>query len=161
MTVSSSEELDFYPTPESRNLLTAAKRLRLEAARLGVVVSNHISYNRLLKNLDALEESLNIHFKELYEMERDLMAVTSRRLTEKQRRLLRWLAESYREEAVYTALIEMISEEMGMPKSTVRWNMRKLREAELIRAGDRLNKGVPVRLTEKGRMLAEFVRAAV
>ncbi|RLI07753.1 hypothetical protein DRO42_07595 [Candidatus Bathyarchaeota archaeon] len=157
MTVSSTEEPEFYPTPEFRNLLTTAKRLRREVARLGVGVADTISYNRLLKSLDALEESLRVHFKELYALERALMAAASMRLTRKQRLMLRWLVENYRGKEVYTSLIERISEGLGIPKSTVRWNLRGLREAGLIRAGDRENKGIPVRLTERGRMVAEYV----
>jgi len=120
-------------------------------------VADTISYNRLLKSLDALEESLRVHFKELYALERALMAAASMRLTRKQRLMLRWLVENYRGKEVYTSLIERISEGLGIPKSTVRWNLRGLREAGLIRAGDRENKGIPVRLTERGRMVAEYV----
>ena len=160
MTVSSAEERDFYPTPEFKNLLTTAKRLRREVSRLGVRVADNVSFNRLLKNLDALEESLNVHFKELYALERALMAASTR-LTKKQRMLLRWLAEDYGGGEVYTAIIERISEDLSIPKSTVRWNLRGLREAGFIRAGDKDNKGIPVRLTERGRIMAESVEMDV
>ena len=43
------------------------------------------------------------------------------------------------------------------PKSTVRWNLRGLRDAGLIRAGDRENKGIPVGLTELGRLMADYI----
>jgi len=135
----------------------AAKRLRREVARLGIGATDTISYNRLLKNLDALEESLNVHVKELHTLERVLETTASTRLTKKQRMLLRWLSEEYREEMVYTALIERISEDLDIPKSTVRWNLRGLREVGLIRAGDKENKGIPVRLTERGQIVAEYV----
>ena len=157
MTVSSAEEQDFYPTPESRNLLTTTKRLRREISSLGMSGIDIVSYHRLLKNVDALEESLDVHFKELYALERALMAAASMRLTKKQRMLLRWLAEDYGEETVYTTLIERVSGELNIPKSTVRWNLRGLREAGLIMAGDKENKGIPVRLTEKGRIMVEYV----
>lgn len=157
MTVSSADEPNFYTTPELRNLLMATKRLRIEISRLGVRVDDTISYNRLLKNMDALEESLSIHFKEIQMLERVLETTASTRLTKKQRMLLRWLSEEYSEETVYTTLIERISKDLTIPKSTVRWNLRGLREAGLIRAGDRENKGIPARLTDKGRILAEYV----
>lgn len=156
MTVSSAEERKFYPTPEFRNLLTTAKRLRREVIRLGVRGADPVSYNRLLKNLDALEESLNVHFKELFALERALMSAAYTRLTKKQRMLLNWLAKEYREELVYTTIIERISEDLNIPRSTVRWNLRGLREAGLIRAGDRENKGIPVGLTEMGRIMADY-----
>lgn len=157
MTVSSAEEPDFYTTPELRNLLIATKRMRREVARLGARVHDSISYSRLLKNLDALEESLNVHSREIHMLERVLETAVSTHLTKKQRMLLRWLSEEYREETVYTALIERISKDMGIPKSTVRWNLRGLREAGLIMAGDRENKGIPARLTEKGLIVADYI----
>ena len=53
--------------------------------------------------------------------------------------------------------LERLSGELGIPKSTVRWNLRGLREAGLIRAGDRENKGIPVVLTEMGQLMAEYM----
>jgi len=158
VTVSSVEKRGFYLTPEFQNLLSTARNLRRAFSRLEA--ADTISYNRLLKNLDALEASINMHFKELYELEGALKAAMSTRLTRKQRRLLRWLVEDYRDEMVYTALIERISEDMDIPKSTVRWNLRGLREADLITAGDRENKGVPVRLTKRGEIVANYISPA-
>jgi len=157
VTVSSAEEPEFYPTPELRNLLSAAKNLRREIHRIGARVDDTISYNRLLKNLDALEESLSVHFREVHVLDRVLETTASTHLTRKQRMLLRWLSEEYREETVYTTLIERMSEDLSIPKSTVRWNLRGLREAGLIRAGDKENKGIPARLTDMGRIVAEYV----
>lgn len=157
MTVSSVEERDFYNTPRLRDLLSKTRRIRREVTRLGGLVADATSYNRLLKNLDDLEETLSVHFKELFGFERDLMTVASTRLSGKQRMLLRWLSNNYHGEAVYTTLIERMSDELGIPRSTVRWNMGRLREAGLIRAGDRLNKGVPVVLTARGTIMAEYV----
>jgi len=157
VTVSSTEEPEFYPTPELKNILTATKRLRREVYRIGARVDDTISYNRLLKNLDALEEAISVHFREVHVLDRVLETTASTRLTRKQRMLLRWLSEEYTEETVYTTLIERISEDLSIPKSTVRWNLRGLREAGLIRAGDRDNKGIPARLTDMGRIVAEYV----
>jgi hypothetical protein len=39
----------------------------------------------------------------------------------------------------------------------VRWNLRGLREAGVIRAGDKDNKGIPVGLSEMGRVLADYL----
>ena len=83
-------------------------------------------------------------------MEQALMAAASSRLTGKQQALLGWIASRGDEFCVYTTLIDLYSEELGIPRSTVRWNLRGLREAGLIVAGDRENKGIPVALTEMG-----------
>ena len=155
MTVSSIKEIGFYFTPEFKNLLMTAKNLKREFSRFEAI--DIISHNKFLKSLDALEASINMHIKDLYELEGALYAAMSTRLTRKQRRLLRWLVEEYRDEMVYTALIDKISEDMDIPRSTVRWSLRGLRDAELITAGDRENKGMPVRLTKRGEIVANHI----
>ena len=109
-----------------------------------------------MKSVDDLEESLKVHFDGMGCFEREIIALASTRLTKKQMMMLRWIAENYREEMVYTNLIERISEVMGLPRSTVRWNMRGLRDAGLISAGDKDTKGMPVRLTERGSIILEY-----
>ena len=157
MTVSSPDKDEFYPPPELKNIVTAADRLKREFTRHWTGEKDATPYRRVMDDLDHLQESLTNHYKEFYAMEQALLAATTNRFTEKQRRLLRWLSEEYTERTVYTVLIERLSEDLGIPKSTVRWNLRRLREAGLIRAGDRENKGIPVGLTEMGRLLADYI----
>ena len=68
-----------------------------------------------------------------------------------------WLSNDYDEDTVYTVLIDRLSRDMCIPKSTVRWNLRGLRDAGLIRAGDKENKGVAVELTDMGRTMAAYL----
>jgi len=157
VTVSSiDEDRIFSGAPEFRNLLIATRRIRRDLIRLGRQPSATPVVNRVIKSVDDLEQSLKIHFDELYYLEREIVSVTSTRLTRKQLAMLRWMAGNYREDMVYTNLIERISEVMGLPRSTVRWNMRGLRDAGLISAGDKDTKGVPVRLTERGSIILEY-----
>jgi DNA-binding transcriptional ArsR family regulator len=79
-----------------------------------------------------------------------LEALAKKRITMKQLNLLSKIEEN--EGLLYYQLIDKLSKEQKLPKSTVRWNLTKLREAELIVAGDKKRKGVPVELTEKGRI---------
>lgn len=102
-----------------------------------------------------LEESVRVQIETLKEFERDLAYIASLGLTRKQRTLLAWLAERYEGGMNYTTLITRLSEEMRIPSSTIRWNLRFLRDAGLITAGHRDNKGIPVRLTRKGLLIAE------
>lgn len=157
MNVSSPNRDDFYPPPELKNIVTAAENLKREFSMHWAGDVDPASYKRVMDNLEALQESLALHYKEFYAMEQALMAAASESFTGKQRRLLRWLNEDYREKTVYTVLIDRLSEDLGIPKSTVRWNLRGLREAGLIVAGDRENKGVPVGLTEMGRLMADYI----
>jgi len=46
----------------------------------------------------------------------------------------------------------------GMPLSTAKWSLRNLRSLGLIQCGDEGKKGVPVRLTSIGRLLAEIAK---
>jgi len=154
--VSSSAKAGFYPTPESKNLIQSLNDLKRELSRFGKTNPDRIGYNRLVKNVDSLEESLKEHYRELYAMEDALEAASARRLTKKQRMMLRIVAE-VQGEILYTTLIERVSEELDIPRSTVRWNLKGLRDSGLIAAGDRDNKGVPVRLTETGRVMAGVV----
>ena len=157
MTVSSPDRDEFYPPPELKNVIAATENLRTELTMNWREKKNTSSYRRIMESLERVRESLLRHYKEYYTMERALAEASSDRLTEKQRAILRWLGEEYEGEMVYTVLIERLSSELGVPKSTVRWNLRGLRDAGLIRAGDRENKGIPVGFTEMGRVLADYL----
>ena len=156
MNVSSSVKAGFYPTPESKNLVQSLNELKRELSRFGKTNPDKIGYNRLVKNVDILEESLKEHYRELYAMEGALEAASARKLTEKQRMMLQIVAK-VQGETLYTTLIDRVSEQLDIPKSTVRWNLKGLRDAGLIAAGDRDNKGVPVRLTETGTVMVGLV----
>lgn len=157
MNVSSPDREEFYPPPELKNVIAATENLRTELTIGWVGKKTTFSYRRIMENLETMRESLLQHYKEYYTMERAFMEASSNRLTEKQRAILRWLSEKYEEKNVYTVLIERLSLELGVPRSTVRWNLRGLREAGLIIAGDRENKGIPVGLTGMGRVLADYL----
>lgn len=157
MSVSSPNKDEFYPPPELKNVMTAAENLMSEFSMNWVGRENTSSYRRIREQLETLRESLILHYKEYYSMEQALLEASWSRLTEKQRAILGWFSENYSEEAVYTVLIERLSRELGVPRSTVRWNLRGLRETGLIRAGDKENKGIPVELTYMGRVMSEYI----
>jgi len=91
-------------------------------------------------------------FWEILEFLREILgALTKKRLNTKQ---LKLLSEIERNEGLlYYQLINKLSREQGLPKSTVRWNLNKLREAKMVITGDKNNKGIPVKLTKRGKML--------
>jgi DNA-binding transcriptional ArsR family regulator len=155
--VSSTDKNDFYPTPELKNVLNATNDLYSVITRGWAGERDTALYSRVMESMEAIRDSLVLHSKEIYSMEQALMAAAAGSLTEKQQALLRWIPKREDELCVYTALIDLYSAELGIPKSTVRWNLRGLREAGLILAGDRENKGVPVALTEMGQTLADYL----
>ena len=153
VTVSSVREVGFYPTPEFKNIIQSLHDLKREVSRLGRNNTDRIAFNRVLKNVDSLEESIKNHYHELNALQRTLESTSVKGLTEKQRLMLQMIAE-VEGETIYTVLIDRLSEDLSVPRSTVRWNMKGLREAGLIHAGDKETKGIPVSLTDTGRMMA-------
>ena len=107
---------------------------------------------RALKELERALKCIEDSFSEL---ERSVNALALTRLTEKQQSILKWLCRNNEEDTVYTRLVEAVSREFKMPESTARWNLKILREVALLEAGDRNNKGIPVRITEAGRIALE------
>jgi len=153
----SSIDKDYYPAQEIQKVLTVTEELKAEFSLRWSGEKDEIAYRRVMETMESLQEALTVHYKEFHAMECALVAAASSRMKEKQRVLLRWLAKNRNEKAVYTVLIGHLSESLDIPKSTVRWNLRRLREAGLIRAGDRDNKGIPVDLTEMGSLIAEYL----
>jgi len=148
---------DYKPTQELKHILTKAKKIKKDATNLGGVFSGTTSYWRLIKNLDSLEASLKLHLEGLKDFEKWVLTISSTKLTKKQILILKWLIEHYKGDLVYTNLIETVSEALDLPRSTVRWNLKGLREAGLILAGDRNTKGITVRVTELGSLVAKIV----
>ncbi|MFQ6074617.1 MAG: hypothetical protein ACE5Z5_00585 [Candidatus Bathyarchaeia archaeon] len=103
-----------------------------------------------------IRSSFEVLAERLVVLERVSEALMSFRFSEKQFRILSFLNEN--EGLLYYQLVEKFSLKRGMPASTVRWNLNKLRDAGLVVAGDRYNKGVPVRLTEVGKKLADIFK---
>ena len=145
-----------YPTPEFKNILENIKDIKREVNEFGQSTNDAIAVNKLIKRVDALEQSIHRHSRQLTQLEQALMTAASTKLTEKQRTILQWLTTRYSEDEVYTNLIKQLSDELEIPESTVRWNLRGLREAELINAGTKENKGIPVSLTMMGRIMASY-----
>lgn len=145
-----------YSTPEFSTILENIQSIKREVADFHNE-NNRIAVNRLMKRVDALEHSIHIHSRQLNQLEQTLMTAASSKLTEKQRTILQWMTLNHVDDIVYTNLIKQLSEELDIAESTVRWNLRGLREAELINAGTKENKGVPVSLTMMGRIMSSYV----
>jgi len=142
-------------TIDPRDIIYSIRNLKREVTRIGE--SNPgTEYSRIAKRLEALEDSVRRHVSRLDDLEQALATASSTRLTDKQRTILRWLVAHHGETAIYTVLIQQLSDELRIPESTVRWNLKGLRDAELIMAGTKDNKGVPVSLTAMGRIMAGY-----
>ncbi|MCD6402757.1 MAG: winged helix-turn-helix transcriptional regulator [Candidatus Aenigmarchaeota archaeon] len=60
-----------------------------------------------------------------------------------------------------TSLVDSIVRKYNIPRSTVRYNVKKLRNLGLIECGDVNNKGVPARLTELGKSVVGDVSLVI
>jgi len=89
-------------------------------------------------------------------MERAIILLSKLSLKGKRLRLLYRLGDL--EGLLQYQVVERLSLEEGIPPSTVRWNLAKLRSAGLIVVGDKENKGIPLHLTSEGRIIASTLR---
>jgi hypothetical protein len=144
-----------YQTLEFINILKKIENIKQEVKEFGQDNSfNEIS--KLIMKVEQLEDSLIIQNRRINQFTRSIMTLSRIKLTNKQKTILRWLILQYTGPEVYTNLINTISDELNIPKSTVRWNMKGLRDAALIKAGTKEKKGIPVRLTFMGRIMAYY-----
>ena len=102
--------------------------------------------------LELLREVLENASQRILVLEEALEILTKKRLNMKQFELLSKIKQD--EGLLYYQLINKLSQRQGLPESTVRWNLNKLRDAGMVVTGDKNIKGVPVRLTEKGKIVA-------
>lgn len=57
----------------------------------------------------------------------------------------------------YSWYVRELSRRMGIPESTAKWTLNGLRECMLIEAGSASMRGVPLRLTYPGLLVAEKI----
>jgi len=109
------------------------------------------------ENKSFLLSSLKKNFlKEFSLLREGVEKLASIALTKKQKEILMYIS-NLEDTTVFTRLAEEISEKFEMPKSTARWNLKRLKKAGLITAGNKENKGIPVSLTYIGKMVARKV----
>ncbi len=84
------------------------------------------------------------------------MRLAEKNLTSVQYRILEYI---YRKETglahTYSWYVKSIATEMGVPESTAKWCLNNLRGMLLIEAGSALEKGIPLRLTHPGLVVAK------
>uniref|UniRef100_A0A7C3J4W1 ArnR1-like winged helix-turn-helix domain-containing protein n=1 Tax=Candidatus Methanomethylicus mesodigestus TaxID=1867258 RepID=A0A7C3J4W1_9CREN len=57
----------------------------------------------------------------------------------------------------YSWYVRELSKKMGIPESTAKWTLNGLRECMLIESGTAAMRGVPLRLTYPGLLVAEKI----
>lgn len=103
---------------------------------------------------DSIMKSLEEASIKIQYLEELIKILLNNKLTKKQIKLLNRIKD--KEGILYYQLIEKLSKELSIPTSTVKWNLNKLRNLGIIITGDKNNKGVPVKITSKGKILLKI-----
>ncbi len=151
----SIEKLVFSEQIEFRHRIKTLKTLFLDI----------VSDTELVGDIETiLSDILTIHYflrhknkileEKLSKYQEKIVATVFDNLTPKQKTILREIANMNGASLTLTAMIGILSEKLNVAPSTIRWNLVALRNAGLISAGSRDNKGIPVRFTEIGRLTA-------
>ncbi|HIE14228.1 TPA: hypothetical protein EYP70_03040 [Candidatus Bathyarchaeota archaeon] len=86
-----------------------------------------------------------------------LLRLALKGLSPSQRKILVKLLDCELERYTMSSLAARLADE-GIPLSTAKWSLRNLRSLGLIHCGDEERKGIPVRLTSLGRLLAKIAK---
>lgn len=110
---------------------------------------------RFLKNL-LVDEIFSFLIEKIRRLEVSIYTFAMARLNERQKLLLKELARILDRSRglTMTSAGRILSLKLRLPESTVKWNLRELRNMGLIIAGDANSKGTSVRLTEVGEIIA-------
>jgi len=94
-------------------------------------------------------------------LEESLVRLASKNLTSIQSSILDYIYRREIGEAhTYSWYVRSIAKEMGVPESTTKWCLNNLRGMLLIEAGSSLEKGIPLRLTYPGLVVAKGLSRA-
>jgi len=96
------------------------------------------------------EDELDALKSKIAGLENILKSVSDLRLTEKRRLILRE-ADRVSGRVTFTSAVDIISRNLAVPYSTVKWNMMKLRSSGLIEAGSKERQSIPMFVTEAGK----------
>lgn len=151
----SVEKLVFSEQMGVRHLIKTLKELFL----------GYVSDTELIGAIESiLSDILTIHYflkqknkvlvEELSKYKEKIAATVFENLTTKQKAILREIADMNGKSLTLTAMIGILSKKLDVAPSTIRWNLVALRNSGLINAGNKDNKGIPVRLTEIGKLTA-------
>ena len=82
--------------------------------------------------------------------------MAQRNLTKSQRRVLQYIHESeVGRLCTYSWYARAVSSDLSIPESTAKWCLNNLREMRLIEAGTSAERGIPLRLTYPGLVVAQ------
>ena len=126
--------------------------LGLQPRRVTVKLS-HTEVNAFLRSLSAREVSTT--FQSLLA---SFFQLAETRLSDTQKLVLRMSCDLLRfHELTLTALADQVSRRSDVAYSTVKWNVRSLKDMGLLTGGDLNNKGQFASLTDEARLLVDYL----
>jgi predicted transcriptional regulator len=91
-------------------------------------------------------------------LEESLVRLASRNMTPVQTRVVQYIyTRESTSSCTYSWYVRAISKELSIPESTVKWCLNILRDMLLIEAGSASERGLPLRLTYPGLVVAEML----
>ncbi len=118
---------------------------------------SHAEVNAFLRSFSEREVSTT--FQSLLA---SFFQLAEARLSDSQKLVLRMSRELLRfYEMTLTALADMVSRQSGVPYSTVKWNLRSLKNMGLLTGGDLNNKGQFACLTYEAQMLVDYLERSL
>ena len=126
--------------------------LGLQTRKVTVKLS-HTEVNAFLRSFSEREVSTT--FQSLLA---SFLQLAEARLSDTQKRVLRMSRDLLRfYELTLTALADQVSRRSDVPYSTVKWNLRSLKDMGLLTGGDLNNKGQFASLTDEARLLVDYL----
>jgi hypothetical protein len=115
---------------------------------------SHVEVNAFLRSFSEREVSTTT-FQSLLA---SFFQLAEARLSDSQKLVLRMSRKLLRHhELTLTALADMVSRRSAFPYSTVKWNLRSLKDMGLLTGGDLNNKGQFATLTDEAQMLVDYL----
>ncbi len=114
---------------------------------------SHTEVNAFLRSFSEREVSTTYQ-----SLLASFLQLADARLSDAQKLVLRMSRELLRHnDMTLTALADMVSRRSAVPYSTVKWNLRSLKDMGLLTGGDLNNKGQFASLTVEAQMLVDYL----
>lgn len=114
---------------------------------------SHTEVNAFLRSFSEREVSTTYQ-----SLLASFLQLADARLSDAQKLVLRMSRELLRyNDMTLTALADMVSRRSAVPYSTVKWNLRSLKDMGLLTGGDLNNKGQFAGLTVEAQMLVDYL----
>jgi len=126
-----------------------------------LIYNDHESdYNSEGKNCQKVwafsVKAISLNVRPSATLEESLLRLAGKNLTSVQSKILDYIYSREAGDAhTYSWYVKSIAAEMGVPESTTKWCLNNLRGMLLIEAGSSLQKGIPLRLTYPGLVVAK------